>query len=185
MQENSFSCYGRIKSVNPPIATGSINNRNEPLYNVTAALISVCGSQRDETTNTFSDDVREVDVVFQGITNKQIEMLVPQSEVLINGGSVISTDLTQKYPRHRLSELLSNKSIDTSDAEAAELVAYIAEAVSAQYNKNFKNVVEQLSLLITDTRRKTVVRVKSGTWRLKATDRQVSNARSLDSDYLE
>ena len=176
MQENNFICYGKIKSLRPPTPSG-VNNRNEPVYNVVAILATLCGSNYAD--GQISPEVREVEVVFNNASQRQIDLLSVNSEIMINGASVITTEVNQSYPKERLSEFTSLSNEFNRDV----LLNFISECVYNTTNGNINAIRDQLALLIPSTRKKTIVRVKTGQWSLKASDRQLVSATNIDQGF--
>ena len=175
MQENSFICYGKIKQLKVPTPAG-VNSRNEPVYNVVATMSTLCGSAY--TDGQVSSEIRDIEIVFNNASQKQIDLLSVNAEVMINGASVITTDMPQSYPRERLHTIAT-----AGDFNRESLIDFISECVYNTTNGNIQQIRDQISLLIPATRKKTIVRVKSGQWTLKASERQIVNATQIDQSF--
>ena len=171
MQENTLIAYVRIADVKPPIPTGEVNGRNEPVYNLRAIGHSICGSIRDPNTGTYSNEARELDLVFTGITGRQQEFIAKCSEILVNGASVISYMTPTSFPQ----SVFGCISLSGKASNASDIVQWLLEKIP-ETDHNVRNAI---ALLVPEQRRITIARVKPGQWSLKASVNQINTGATM------
>lgn len=175
MQENSVVAYVRIADVKHPIPSNESNSRGEPTFNVKAIGHTICGSMRDPNTGSYSNETREMDLIFTGITVRQQQFIARGSDIFINGASVISY----------MTPVIYNKSIlgcisETGEAkDASDIINWLTSKLSSVEDLTPAQRGALLNL-IPSQRRITIVRVKTGQWTIKATTNQINNGISID-----
>lgn len=181
MQQNLFVGYAYIASVGTPIPSNNTNRQGDPLYVLQAVGVMSCGSTRDPNTGVYSEERREVDLTFTQMSAKQCDMISEKCEIYINGANVISTNAPQAYPRAKYKNLSSNPDAGNSLVRPQEIVEFLTQAVVAfDPALSTDQVADQIRQLIPETRRKTILRVQSGQWRVMASPKQIASAQTVD-----
>lgn len=179
MQENSFIGYVRIKSLKAPAPMTERNSRGDSLYSLQASGISICGSTRDQATNSFITEARELDLYFVKLSTKQAELLSVDAEIFINGANVVTFDAPVVYAEKNFNEL--HDGVEGPNIPNVEIADFLTRAVVLAYpEKDSSKVSKQLLRLLPEKRRKTVLRIGNTNWTLKASSKQIATAQSID-----
>lgn len=182
MQENNFNGYVKLNKVSQPRSLNKMNNRNEPLFLVSAT--GACSVGTKKTNNRFSLDYREVDLIFMDLTEKHVSMIVAECEVSVFGAVVISYNADIKYPCAMVNSL-----VNTDNEEIVDNMHVTAETITNGIlnlidhpNEKIKLVIkEQLSYIIQNKRRSTTVKVLPMKWRVVASPSQINRAQQDNS----
>lgn len=172
MQENSVVLYTRISETRPPAPSGELNARQEPTFNVRATGISTCGIIKDPNSSSFSNETREVDLVFTSITTRQLEFISRGSELFIQGASCISYKTPVIYPK----ALFAAMSVSGNATDSEDIINWLGNKLNAiPGDKTY----EALTALLPKERRITIIRVKPGQWSLKASPQQIASGNKM------
>lgn len=184
MQENNFNGYVKLNKVAQPKSLNKMNNRNEPLFLVSAT--GTCSVGTKNTNGRFSIDYREVDLVFMDLTEKHVSMIVAESEVSIFGAVAISYNADIRYPVGMVSTLIDENDprVDNQMFATAEMIIDgIANQI--QVSEDIKSdMKKQLSFIIQDKRRSTTIKVMPMKWRVVASPAQINRAQQ-DNNPVE
>jgi hypothetical protein len=123
MQENNFNGYVKLTKLSQPRGLNKMNNRNEPLFLVSAT--GTCSVGTKKNNDRFSLDYREVDLIFMDLTEKHVSMIVLDCEVSIFGAVVISYNADIKYPCTMVNSL-----IDDNDERIVDNMHVTAETIA-------------------------------------------------------
>lgn len=180
MQENRFTSYLTLTSVSAPTPDGGQNSRGEPTYRIAAIGLSIVGSVRDPNTGIFSNEGREVDLYFMGLSAKHAGIISQDSQVFVDGGTVISFDSEVRYDPAKIPSLFDKT--ETEALTGVQLVERLIAKANFGPDVNTASLLKEVSRLLPAARRKTIVRVNADKWSLKASPKQIANAQSL---YVE
>jgi hypothetical protein len=181
MNKNHFVGYGTIASVKAPIPSNNTNRQGDPLFALQAVAVFDCGNVRDPNTGVYSTERREADITFTQMSMKQCELICEKAHIFINGGSIISTDAPQAYPRSKYKILSSDPDRQENVVHPDEIVAFLTQAVT-QFDPalDHTQVFDRIRDLIPMTRRRTILRVQSGQWTIMASPKQIASAQVVD-----
>ena len=173
MQENTFSSYVTLTTVNQGTSTGKLNSRKEPLYLVKATATNTIGSKTNDA-GRFTLDVRELDLYFTDLSERHLAMLTEGCEVAIFNAIVISYHTDIKYPISLISSLVDSEDTLVS---AKEIIDSLTEKLGESYRDNLTNIIQE-------RRRQTIIKVQPMRWRITASPAQLQTAQD-DSRITE
>jgi len=167
VQENTFSSYVTLTTVNQGTSTGQFNSRKEPLYLVKATATNTIGSKTNDA-GRFTLDVREVDLYFTDLSERHLAMLTEGCEVAIFNAAVISYHTDIKYPVSLISSL-----VDTEESlvSAKDIIDSLAEKLGESHREDLTNIIQE-------RRRQTIVKVQPMRWRITASPAQLQSAQN-------
>jgi len=171
MNQSSYNGYLRIIQVNAPRPQGTMSRSGLPHYSISATGRGITGSYYNENLSKYEDEVREVDLIFAGLTERQARMFAVNCEVLVNNASAYVYDAKVGYSPEmiELAKLDPNyvpteNGVITPQQIAAGLAAVIPE---------HRSLIEKL---YPATRRKMQIVAKAGDWRIVAHPNQIESA---------
>mgnify|MGYP007122437425 CR=1 FL=1 len=172
MLQATFFGYVRIHSVGNTIAMGTSNGRGAPLYKLSAtAFVAYGGTYID---GEFVEDNREIDLDFTNLTDKSSRLILPESEILINGGKPFSYVVGIGFPAKIAKGIVDGTTMGNPAVYTAEAVILgIADRIGKEH-------LDNLRMIIPSERRKTAIEIPSGTWNIKAHPNQIASAQKLE-----
>jgi len=181
MKKNHFFGYIAIENLRKPAPNGRKTQRSqEPMYDIVGLGKTELGSNWNNETNSWEIEVRELDINFINLSERQLNLLTTPCEILINGGQVITYMKKIIYPRQVVGIFDPNGTDSVIDSEA------IINTLLNKFDLNDIQILNALKALIPVERRTTFVRVTPNEWELKASNKQLANStsgRSLDDYY--
>lgn len=171
MKKNHFFGYLTLQSLKKPMPNGRLSTKSkDPLYDIVATGKSELGSSFNNETNSWEIEVREIDLTFINLSERQLNLLTPPCEILINGGQLITYMRPVVYPTNIVGIFdpdNQNSSIDRND---------LIKAIASKLNMPEDKVLPALGALIPTERRVSILRVSPGDWALQASSKQLAVA---------
>ena len=173
MQKNNWSGYVRVSSVQPAVPTGTVSRQGDKQFQMTVTVTAPCGSIWNEDTRRFDIENREVDLVFFDLTQKNAELIVPQSELYINGATVVTWSKDWNYNPSKLNLVGGDR-----DGIISTMFEALKDKCEPIYHDELRR---QIGIIVQKSRRVTVVRVMPGQWSLQATPSQLRLAHKVEA----
>ena len=176
--------YGTICTVDIPIPSGEINTRKDPLYNLNAVIQTNYGYVRNHSGNGTNDD-RQVNVTFSGITANQLRLLITGSEVLVRGGIVSNFTSRIGFSCKAIKAITPPLEEGVNAISAEDLLPHIVQHVcdsltSKAIDHDPEEIFKALKIVVPAVRTRIAVVIPSGCWTIKATPTQVESAQFIE-----